>query len=67
MTDNKPIIHAEADFRFVFFTVNDVAEILHCSYFGARDLFLQKSFPSRKICGRWLVSARDFLDWVNKQ
>ena len=67
MTANKPIIHAEADLRFVFFTVNDVAEILHCSYFGARDLFLQNSFPSRKICGRWLVGARDFLEWVSRQ
>lgn len=67
MTDNKPIIHAEADLRFVFFTINEVADMLHCSYYGARDLFLTRSFPSRKICGRWLVSARDFLDWIKMQ
>jgi hypothetical protein len=67
MTDYKPITHTDANLRFVFFTINEVADMLHCSYYGARDLFLKRSFPSRKICGRWLVSARDFLEWVSRQ
>lgn len=47
-------------------TVADVQKVLHIGKDKAYRLFKQKSFPSFRFDGRYLVTEKDFERWMER-
>lgn len=47
-------------------TVADVQKVLHIGKDKAYRLFKQKSFPSFRLDGRYLVTEKDFERWMER-
>ena len=53
--------------NLIFFSVSDIASMLHVSRTGAYNIAKSEDFPAFRVGKRILVTKADFEEWVTNQ